>query len=101
MVNDIKDNERDKAKLQPDETILDLPDVEDIPGQEHIIPPQINEMADVTIASDDEEGVGLFRDDDDDDLSDDTNVSATEKELLRRSSESMESSDDRDQREAT
>ncbi len=61
--SDLPDSERDKAKLQPDEAILDLPDVKDIPGQEFVHAPNMSEMADTTISSDDEEGVGLFDED--------------------------------------
>ncbi|ANH79621.1 hypothetical protein A8C56_00310 [Niabella ginsenosidivorans] len=57
---DLKDPEKDQAKLQPDKDTLNLPDAEDIPGQENIHPPDLREMADTTIASDDEEGVGIF-----------------------------------------
>ncbi|MBO9591804.1 MAG: hypothetical protein J7599_02775 [Niabella sp.] len=57
---DLQDTEKDLEKLQPDEGTLDLPEVKDIPGQENIHPPNLREMADTTIASDDEEGVGIF-----------------------------------------
>jgi hypothetical protein len=67
---DLPDSEKDKQKLRPDEAILDLPDVKDIPGQEHVHVPDLKEMADTTISSDDEEGVGLFNDENNDDLSD-------------------------------
>ena len=60
---DLPDSEKDKAKLEPEETTIDLPDVKDIPGQENIHVPDIREMADTTISSDDEEGVGVFGDD--------------------------------------
>lgn len=62
---DLSDSPRDQERLQPDEAIIDLPDVKDIPGQEHIHPPSLGELADTTISSDDEEGVGLFGDDTD------------------------------------
>jgi hypothetical protein len=52
-VSDLPDSEKDKAKLQPDEATLDLPDVKDIPGQEFVHPPNLREMADTTISSDD------------------------------------------------
>ena len=65
---DLTDSEKDKKKLQPDEAILDLPDVKDIPGQENIHVPDLREMADTTISSDDEEGIGLFNDVADKDL---------------------------------
>jgi hypothetical protein len=57
---DLPENENDKLHLQPEHTIIELPDVEDIPGQEHIRVPLFKEFADITIASDGEEGVGVF-----------------------------------------
>ena len=63
---DIKDSEKDSAKLKQDNVILDLPDVKDIPGQENITAPNFKEMADITASSDDEEGAGLFDDTDND-----------------------------------
>jgi len=57
---DIQDSPRDKERLQPDEARIDLPDVTDIPGQENIHVPNLREMADTTISSDDEEGVGVW-----------------------------------------
>lgn len=64
FTSDIHDSEKDKAKLEPEETTIDLPDVKDIPGQENIHVPELREMADTTISSDDEEGVGIFGEDD-------------------------------------
>jgi hypothetical protein len=94
---DIHDNERDIERMQPDEAILDLPDVEDIPGQEHIKVPKMKEFHDTTISSDDEEGVGIF----DEDVPDtDTDVTPEEKELLQRSSESMAGVDDEERRQS-
>jgi hypothetical protein len=43
--------------LKPDEATLDLPEVKDIPGQEHVRPLPPGEMADTTISSSDEERV--------------------------------------------
>lgn len=66
--NDLPDIERDRKELESEEVVMDLPDVKDIPGQEFIHVPPMGEMADTTIASDDEEGaniVGLNDDDDD------------------------------------
>ncbi len=54
-LSDIKDSPQDEAKLQPEETFIELPDVEDIPGQENITVPPLGEMSDTTIASDDED----------------------------------------------
>lgn len=59
---DLKDSPRDAEKLRPEETTIDLPEVRDIPGQEHIHVPPLGELADTTISSDDEEGAGLLDD---------------------------------------
>lgn len=64
---DLTDSKKDRQKLQQEEAILDLPDVKDIPGQENIKVPDLKEMADTTIASGDEEGIGLFEDENGDD----------------------------------
>ena len=64
--SDLQDSKRDQERLKPDEAIIDLPDVKDIPGQEHIHPPALGELADTTISSADEEGEGVFDDTDDD-----------------------------------
>jgi len=72
-----------KKELQGEETILNLPDVEDIPGQEHIKPPHLKEYSDITASSDDEEGKGLLDDED----NDAANVSPEEKQLLENSAE--------------
>jgi hypothetical protein len=68
---------------------MDMPEVKDIPGQEHVRPPHMKEMSDVTASSDDEEGKGLLDDlnkeDDDDTLDDNDNVTDLEKELLEES----------------
>jgi hypothetical protein len=100
---DIHDNRKDREKMQPEEVILDLPEVKDIPGQEHVRPMPFGELADTTISSADEEADHLFEDEEDADLKNepDTNVTREEKELLRRSSESMASEDDESVRRAT
>lgn len=49
---------RNKAKLGADESYTEIPEMKDIPGQEHIHNAGVpGEMADTTISSDDEEGV--------------------------------------------
>jgi hypothetical protein len=63
---DIHDSKNDSEKLQQDKASLDLPDVREIPGQEHIHVAPLGELADTTISSDDEEGIGVFVDDPDD-----------------------------------
>jgi hypothetical protein len=59
---DLPDSPHDAERLKPEETILDLPDVSDIPGQEHVQAPPLGALADTTISSADEEGEGLFDD---------------------------------------
>ncbi|MBD0287890.1 MAG: hypothetical protein M3342_15890 [Bacteroidota bacterium] len=60
--NDLPDTPHDQERLQADETTIELPDVKDIPGQEFVQVPPMGMMADTTIASDDEEGAGIFDD---------------------------------------
>ena len=76
---DLPDSENDKLHLQSEETIIELPDVEDIPGQEHIKPPFFNEFVDTTIASDGEEGVSVFRQE-----NTESNVTEAERTLLQK-----------------
>lgn len=61
---DLPDSPEDREKLKAEETVIDLPDVKDIPGQEFVNVPVIGEMADTTISSADEEGEGVFGSDD-------------------------------------
>lgn len=53
-----------------DKNTIDLPEVSDIPGQEHVRPPRLGELADNTASSDDEEGDDVLnqQEDDDDDF---------------------------------
>lgn len=97
---DLAESKRDKELLKPDEGTLNLPDVKDIPGQEHVRPFIPGEMADTTISSADEEGSGLLDADEDIAADKDANVTNTEKELLQRSSESMASKEDAQWRES-
>lgn len=95
--NDIADSPRDKKALAPEENTIDLPDVEDIPGQEHIRPAPLNGLGDVTASSADEEGKRILENDDE---TDDTDVTPVEKELLQQTSESTGSDEDQDVRNA-
>ena len=97
--SDLPDTPHDEERMQPEEFIIDMPDVSDIPGQEHIVVPQILEMQDDTISSDDEEGVGLFGDDEEDEdtrpnMGNEADVSNTEKALLKRSADEEPNEDD-------
>ncbi|MDB5200329.1 MAG: hypothetical protein JWO92_2292 [Chitinophagaceae bacterium] len=93
---DLPDNPQDKEKLEPEGGVIDLPDVKDIPGQEFIHPAPMGEMADETIASDDEEGVGIFEDEEDIEANTDNNanVSRQEKNDLQQADENMPTKDD-------
>src|SRR4030095_13800723 len=60
---DLTDSPRDQEKLKNEEATLDLPDVKDIPGQEHVHVPRPGEFADTTISSADEEGDNVWAND--------------------------------------
>ena len=85
--NDLPDSPQDREKLKPEETIIDLPDVSDIPGQENIIVPPLGELADTTISSADEEGDDLFEEDDVD------YARGTEADVSRDEREALENDD--------
>jgi hypothetical protein len=90
---DLPDKPRDKARLQPEEATIDLPDVKDIPGQEFVHVPPLGEIADTTISSDDEEGVGVFEDDEEDEtliqMGTEDDITAEDKRMLQQSDERM------------
>ena len=92
---DLPDSPHDRERMQPEETFLDLPDVKDIPGQEHINVPPIGELADTTISSDDEEGNELLNVEGDEVLatSYDANVTKAETELLANAADTMPTED--------
>jgi len=81
LKTDLPETKDDRAHLEPEETTLDLPDVKDIPGQEHIHVPNMKEFADTTISSDDEEGKAVFGEEESD-LSGESNVTAEERQDL-------------------
>lgn len=87
---DLEDSERDKKYVNQDEFSIEIPDVKDIPGQQHIHPPRLNEMVDTTASSADEEGEHIFKDEEDDA----SDVTETEREVLEKSANSMGSEDD-------
>lgn len=91
---DLPETERDKKLLQPDKATLDLPEVKDIPGQEHIRPLPAGEMADTTLSSADEEAQELLDNDEDILMDKASNVTASERDLLQKSTESMSAADD-------
>lgn len=82
--SDLTDSPQDEARMQAEETILDLPEVKDIPGQEHIKVPHFREYSDTTASSADEEGASVLDNPVDEDILADrgTDVSAEEASLL-------------------
>jgi hypothetical protein len=82
---DLQDSRKDEKYLQGDEATLDLPDVVDIPGQEHIQVPPFNEFADTTISSEDEEGTRIFEEGQTE--GGESTVSAEEREALQEAAE--------------
>lgn len=95
---DLTDSPHDQERLRPDEVTIDLPDVKDIPGQEFIQVPPLGMMADTTISSDDEEGVGLFDDDEEDEtdivMGTEADISTDDKRMLEETDEDMPTTDD-------
>lgn len=80
----IPDARRDEKLPPSEETSMELPEVKDIPGQEHIHVPPAGEMADTTASSADEEGEGILdaETEEDLDLEGEDNVSDLERRLL-------------------
>jgi len=94
--SDLPDSPHDRERMQPEETIFELPEVKDILGQEHIHVLPLGELKDTTISSDDEEGKGLFNEEDDELISTEssgTNVTKDETELLANAADTMPTED--------
>jgi hypothetical protein len=88
--DDIQDSPEDQEKLKSEETTLDLPELKDIPGASRTLKNASLLPGDTTISSSDEEADDLLGDDDEEmteenNLRDESNVSPTEKKLLRDS----------------
>lgn len=105
---DITDSPRDNERLRPDETTIDLPEVRDIPGQEHIHVLPLGELADTTISSDDEEGVGILDDLNDEDEDDGsirmgraTDLTSNEGSLLETAANFHDTTDENSLRRAS
>jgi hypothetical protein len=87
---DIQDSPEDQEKLKPEQVTLDLPEVKDIPGASRTLKNASLLPGDTTISSADEEADDILGDDDDElgeenNLRDDSDVTETEKKLLRDS----------------
>jgi hypothetical protein len=88
--DDIQDSPQDQEKLKPEQTTLNLPELKDIPGASRSGKNASLLPGDTTISSADEEADELLGDDDDEmgeenNMRDETDVSPTEKKLLRDS----------------
>ena len=81
ITTDLPDSEKDKKHLKSEEFEIDMPDVKDISGQEHIHVPPLGELADTTISSADEEGAGILDDpEEQDEVSNQFNANVTKDE---------------------
>ena len=87
---DITDSPEDQEKLKPDQTLMDLPEIKDIPGAGRSGKNASLLPGDTTISSEDEEADDLLEDNDG---LEESNVSPLEKKLL---SESFDPSYDTD-----
>jgi hypothetical protein len=96
--SDLPDSPKDEKKLKSEEAIIDLPDVKDIPGQEHVRPPNPGEYADTTISSSDEEGDDIWNEGKTTD--DNSIVTNIEKKLLNDSANDMLTKDEQQLRRA-
>src|SRR6185437_15528966 len=66
-----------------DKNTMDLPEVKDIPGQEHVRPPRLGELGDTTASSADEEGDDVLGNEDDElTAGPDTDVTPGERRAL-------------------
>ena len=57
------DSEKDRKEMEPEFFTIDLPIVNDIPGQENVSPLPLGQLAGTTVSSADEEGEDIFEDD--------------------------------------
>lgn len=82
---DLTDTPRDLERMEKESAGMDLPDVNDIPGQENTTPAPLGELADTTPASADEEADNLLDDSNDNITNNDATVTDVERDLLERS----------------
>ena len=102
---DLPDSPHDQEEMKSESTVIDIPDVKDIPGQEYVTPAAMGELADDTAASDDEEGVGIFEDEENEEselmMGTDSDVSTEEKNDLQITDEDMPTKDEQNLRQAS
>lgn len=94
-LSDQIDSPHDREELEKETVEVTIPDVNEIPGQEDFVPAPLGELADTTISSADEEGDDIYEENIDDEIleSEDSNVSQTEKDDLRKSANDMPGDD--------
>lgn len=100
-LSDLIDSPHDREEMEQEISNISLPDVNEIPGQENIVPAPGGELADTTISSADEEGDDIFNDSIDEEIEEnpDSNVSSSEKRGLHLAANDMPG-DDENLREA-
>lgn len=89
---DLPDSKEDQEKLKQEIVTIDMPEVQDIPGQENIRVPNMKEMQDVTISSADEEAEELLSEintgsDDSNDNENSLNLNSDRGKKLRRAAD--------------
>jgi hypothetical protein len=100
--SDLTDPQRDQERLRPEGGTIDMPEVKDIPGQEHVHVPPMGELADTTISSDDEEGAGLLDElnggEEDEDstirMGTEADITANDRETLQRGDDYLPTGDE-------
>ena len=103
---DLPDTPHDQEEMKSEPTIIDLPDVKDIPGQENVTPAPLGELADDTASSNDEEGNSIFGDEEENGDSEfimdtDSNVTTEEKKDLEIADEDMPTKDEQNLRQSS
>lgn len=94
-LSDQIDSPHDREELEKETVAVTIPDVNEIPGQEDFVPAPLGELSDTTISSADEEGDDIYDNNIDEEIieSEDSNVSQTEKDDLRKSANDMPGDD--------
>lgn len=99
LKQDIQDSPHDQELIQPEVVTIDLPDISDIPGQEHVVPPTLGELADTTISSKDEEGSDIFDEQNEEKdlglvMGNEADISSSERKDLQKSSDTTLTTDE-------
>ncbi len=94
-LSDEIDSPHDLKELEKETVEVTIPNVNEIPGQKDFVPAPLGELADTTISSADEEGDDIYEENIDQEImeNEDSNVSQTEKDDLRKSANDMPGDD--------